>query len=111
MEPTALVHRWFDALKRRSIADLLACCGEEAVYDPPAGGRAVGRAAIEAQLIHAFARGRDSIADVVVLAEPSGLHVAAEYTLNGSTTAAVFFEVDDGALTRITEYRRATVGA
>ena len=94
---------------------------EDVVHDVNQGLREHGREAFVAFMQRMNRSYREQIADLVVLAEPSGRRAAAEFTVlgeylatdaglpeaNGQTyrlPAGAFFDIRDGKVARVTNY-------
>ena len=120
-ETRALIARYFEAFNARSITGMLDLLDEDVVHDVNQGGRRIGREAFENFLIHMARCYRETVSDLVVLTEESGLRAAAEYTVRGTyaetddglpaargqayaLSGGSFFEVEDGRIRRVTTY-------
>lgn len=120
-ETRALVGRYYEAFNAGSIAGMLDCLAEDVVHDVNQGGRRIGREAFETFCIHMARCYDETLADIVILVSDDGTRAAAEFTVHGRyeesedglpeargqtyvLQAGTFFEVDDGAITRVTTY-------
>lgn len=118
----ALVKRYFDALNASDDDAALACLGEDVVHDLGDGRREIGRDKFRWALGLAGRNFRETFDDLVVMATADGGRAAAECTVRGtyeatadgfppaggqrySIPAGFFFEIDDGSISRVTEYR------
>ena len=118
----AVVARFLEALGAGDTEAVLACLGEDVARDVEGGGREIGRDKFRWYL-GLRARGFDeTVGDAVIMV--SGVHAAAEMTLRGtyrsapegwpeargqhySIPAGMFFEVDEGLISRVTIYSDA----
>ncbi len=120
-ETYSLIARTFDAFNARDIEGQLACVDEDVAHDVNQAGRRIGREAFKAYLIHRARCYRETASDLVIMVAEDGLHAAAEFTLHGTylatdegqleangqtyvLPAGIFFEVEDGLITRLTAY-------
>lgn len=120
-----LVSRYLGARSERSIAGVTALLSEDVAYDPAGGERGIGREAVEAALVRHFRLFREALSDTVILVSEDGHRAAAEFTVRGtyqesaeglppadgqsfSVPGAAFFEVDEGRISRVTEYINQT---
>ncbi|MCR4269083.1 ketosteroid isomerase-related protein [Nitratireductor sp. ZSWI3] len=121
-ETRALVTRYLEAFNAGDHEAMLALVGEEVAHDPFDAEREIGRDKLRWRL-GLFARHFDErLADIAVMVAPGGVRAAAEFTIRGTYRATadglpqatgqsyvlpggLFFEVDDGSITRISAYR------
>ncbi|PWV97684.1 steroid delta-isomerase-like uncharacterized protein [Hoeflea marina] len=114
----ALIRRYLDAFNARDFDAMLACLSEDVVHDINQGGREIGRDAFRWFNARMAEHYEETLGDIVVMVDDSGHHAAAEFTVRGrylktdeglpeatgqsySLTAGIFFEVEDGAVTRV----------
>lgn len=117
----ALIARYFDAFNQGSIEAMLACLDEDVALDVAGRKRSIGHDAFKDFSVARIRSFREQAADLVIFVAQDGRRAAAEYTLRGSyhgsaeglpaaegqsysLMAGSFFEVDDGAITRISTY-------
>lgn len=116
-----LIERYYAAFNAGDMDAFLGMLTEDVVHDVNQGLREHGRDAFAAFMQRMNRSYREQIADLVVLAEPSGRRAAAEFTVlgeylatdaglpeaNGQTyrlPAGAFFELRDGKVARVTNY-------
>jgi len=116
-----LIERYYAAFNDGDMDAFLGMLTEDVVHDVNQGLREHGREAFAAFMQRMNRSYREQIADLVVLAEPSGRRAAAEFTVlgeylatdaglpeaNGQTyrlPAGAFFELRDGKVARVTNY-------
>lgn len=117
----ALVARYIEAFNASDVDGMLACLGEDVVHDINQGGREIGRGAFRRFMATMNRHYRETLADIVIMADETGARAAAEFTVRGryletaeglpeardqhySLPAGIFFEVDDGLISRVTTY-------
>lgn len=122
----ALVERYIGAFNAGDRDGMLACLSEDVVHDPNQSGREIGKEKLRWFLGMRDRHYRERLADVVVMAAPGGGRAAAEFTLHGaylataeglpeatgqaySLPAGMFFEIDDGLISRVTTYYNLAV--
>jgi steroid delta-isomerase-like uncharacterized protein len=123
-----LVKRYFDALNAGDSDAALACLGEDVVHDLGGGKREIGREKFRWTLGLVGRNFRETFADLVVMTTGDGGRASAECTVHGtyeataegfppaggqrnSIAAGLFFDIEDGSLSRVTEYRDRTAWA
>ncbi len=116
-----LIERYYAAFNAGDMQAFLGMLTEDVVHDVNQGLREHGREAFVAFMQRMNRSYREQIADLVVLAEPSGRRAAAEFTVlgeylatdaglpeaNGQTyrlPAGAFFDIRDGKVARVTNY-------
>ena len=116
-----LIERYYAAFNAGDMKTFLDMLTEDVVHDVNQGLREHGREAFSAFMQRMNRSYREQIADIVVLAEPSGRRAAAEFTVlgeylatdaglpeaNGQTyrlPAGAFFDIRDGKVARVTNY-------
>jgi steroid delta-isomerase-like uncharacterized protein len=117
----ALVKRYLDALNASDVQEMLACLHEDVAHDINQGGREIGREKFRWFMAARNRHYREELSDIVVLANEAGNRAAAEFTIRGtyletaegrpeangqhySLAAGIFFEIDDGLISRVTSY-------
>lgn len=117
----ALIERYFDAFNAGDHEGMLACLSDDLAHDVEGQGREIGKDKFRWYLGMRAKHFRDQVSDLVVMVAPDGTRAAAEFTLRGSylstrqgfpeangqsysLLAGVFFEIDDGLFSRVTEY-------
>lgn len=110
-ETEKLLRRFFDAVNASDSAAALACLAEDVAHDRP-GGREIGHDAFRQFLAGRMRHGGETIADIAIMTDEGGGRAAAEFTRRGrgaigasySTAAGLFFEIDDGLITRVSDH-------
>lgn len=117
----ALVKSFLDALNAADHDAALAMLGEDVVHDTH-DGRKIGKDAFRWFLGMASRNFRETISDVAIMVDEGGGRAAAEFTVRGVYLSTVeglpaadgqsyalrdgmFFEIDDGLITRVTACR------
>lgn len=121
----ALIERYFQAFNSSDYDAMEALLHEDVAHDINQGGRQIGRAAFR-QFNAQMARHYDeNLRDIEIMVSTSGVRAAAEFTVDGrynetadglppasgqaySLPAGIFFEIDDGAISRVTTYYNLT---
>lgn len=120
-EAVALVGRYLDAFNKGDVERMLACLHEDVVHDINQGGREIGRDKFRWFMATMNRHYREALSDIVVMADENGRRAAAEFTVRGtyletaeglppagrqsySLPAGIFFEIDDGLISRVTTY-------
>lgn len=124
MNPTetrALVERYFAAFNASDHDAMAELLHEDVAHDINQGGREIGRDAFR-RFNAMMARHYDeTLRDIEIMVSESGVRAAAEFTVDGryiataeglpkasgqaySLPAAIFFELDDGLITRVTTH-------
>ena len=116
-ETRALVRRFLDAVNARDGDSARACLAEDVALDLADGRRAIGDEAFRDFLAERLRRGDETMADVAIMTDEDGGRAAAEFTRRGrrvsasgapgqvySVAAGMFFEVDDGKITRVSDH-------
>ena len=125
-ETERLIADFLSALNARDMEALTALVGRDVVHDAPDGQRSVGAEALREGLFRQAAQSEETIADIVVMSDESGMHAAAEFTRRGIQHAAaaepgvegrryamrdaLLFEVDGGRITRVSAARAVQAG-
>lgn len=117
----ALIERYFAAFNASDHERMLACLADEVVHDTREQGREVGKEKFRWYLGMRAGHFREDVSDLAIMIGDGGGRAAAEFTLRGtylstrqdfpeasgqsySVLAGVFFEIDDGLMSRVTEY-------
>jgi steroid delta-isomerase-like uncharacterized protein len=117
----ALIHAYLDAFNRGDSPAMLALMDEDIVHDINQGGREIGVEKFRWFNATMGAHYRETLQDIVVMSAPDGMRAAAEFTVKGeylatakglpkangqrySLPAGIFFEVDEGRITRVTTH-------
>lgn len=120
-ETRALIERYFDAFNRSDWDGMAACVGEDVAHDINEGKREIGREAFRRFLGLMDLHYDEELADIEIMVSPSGNRASAEMTVRGtykltapglpvangqrySLPAGIFFDVEDGEITRVTTY-------
>lgn len=116
-----LVSRYYGAFNAQDMGAFLDLLCDDVVHDINQGGREVGKGAFAAFMTGMNRSYREEIIDLVILTEPGGLRVAAEFTVVGTYLATdhglpeawgqtyrlpggAFFTLRDGKIARVTNY-------
>lgn len=120
-ETVALVERYIAAFNAGDSEGMLACLSEDVVHDINQGGREIGKDKFRWFNGMMKKHYREQLADVAVMVARGGGRAAAEFTVHGtylataeglpeangqtySLPAGIFFDVDDGLISRVTTY-------
>jgi steroid delta-isomerase-like uncharacterized protein len=118
----ALIKAYVDAANKNDNAAILALMHEDVAFDVSQSKREFGTGNLQLLLASKAAHIKEQLADAVIMSSEDGSHGAAEFTWKGSYIATIegfppangqrfsmqaglFFEVDDGKITRITSHR------
>lgn len=118
-DAAALIRAYLDAFNRGDRAAMLALLTEDVAHDVNQGGREVGRHTFAAFMARMDRCYRERLADIVVMAEPTGTRAAAEFTVHGEylatddglpeargqryvLPAGAFYAIRDGRIARVT---------
>ncbi len=124
-ETEALVKRYLEAFNVGDVDGMLTCLGEDVVHDINQGGREIGREKFRWFVGMMNRHYREELSDVAVMVNEAGSRAAAEFTVRGtylstaeglpeatgqsySLPAGIFFEIDDGLISRVTTYYNLT---
>ncbi|MEO4000399.1 ketosteroid isomerase-related protein [Mesorhizobium sp. CAU 1732] len=124
-ETVALIERYIAAFNASDSEGMLACLSDDVAHDINQGGREIGKDAFRWFLGMMDRHYKEELSDVVVMAGQGGSRGAAEFTVRGtylstaeglpeangqtySLAAGIFFEVDDGLISRVTTYYNLT---
>lgn len=120
-DAVALVRAYLDAFNRGDRPAMLALLAEDVAHDLNQGGREVGREAFAAFMSRMDRCYRETLVDMVVMADASGTHAAAEFLVEGSylakdeglpeatgqtyrLPAGAFYEIRAGRIARVTMF-------
>lgn len=120
-ETAALIERYIAAFNAGDSEGMLACLADDVAHDINQGGREIGKDKFRWFLGMMDRHYRERLTDVVVMTGQAGGRAAAEFTVRGtylataeglpeasgqtySLPAGIFFEVDDGLISRVTTY-------
>ena len=120
-ETIALIRRYIDAFNAGDRDAMLACLSDDVAHDINQGERQIGKDKFRWFLGMMDRHYRERLEDVVVMAGQGGGRAAAEFTVHGTylstaeglpeangqtyaLPAGIFFEVDDGLISRVTTY-------
>lgn len=116
-----IVQAYFDAFNQSDIDALLALLHEDVVHDINEGERQIGKQAFRLFYAQAMRSFDETRSDLAIMVSQSSGRAAAEFTRRGSYVSSVeglpaangqtyslqggvFFEMDDGLITRVTGY-------
>jgi steroid delta-isomerase-like uncharacterized protein len=116
-----LIRRYIDAFNAGDRDAMLACLSDDVAHDINEGERQIGKEKFRWFLGMMDRHYRERLEDVVVMAGQGGGRAAAEFTVHGTylataeglpeangqtyaLPAGIFFEVDDGLISRVTTY-------
>ena len=120
-ETIKLVERYVAAFNAGDNDGMLACLSEDVAHDINQGGREIGKDKFRWFLGMMDKHYREELSDVVVMAGQGGSRASAEVPVRGtylstaeglpeangqtySLPAGIFFEIDDGLISRVTTY-------
>ncbi len=115
------VQAFFDAINASDFDALLDLLHEDVVHDINEADRQIGKPSFRVQLIQAKSAFDETLSDISIMIAENSARVAAEYTRRGTYTqttnglppadgqafslqAGTFFEIEDGLITRVTNY-------
>lgn len=118
----AVIKAYIEAANSNDNAAILALMHEDVAFDVSQSKREIGTANLRLLLAGKAAHIKEQLADAVVMSSEDGSRGAAEFTWKGSYVATIegfpkasgqrfsmqaglFFEVEDGTITRITSQR------
>jgi steroid delta-isomerase-like uncharacterized protein len=120
-ETRDLIGRYLAAFNASDSEAMLACLHEEVAHDINQGGREIGKEKFRWFNAEMARHYDEELADIVILTGQGGSRAAAEFTVHGtykatadglpkasgqrySLPAGIFFEIDDGLISRVTTY-------
>jgi steroid delta-isomerase-like uncharacterized protein len=116
-----IVEKYYRAFNAGDHAGMLALLSDDVAHDINQGAREIGRDRFAAFLAHMKDCYREQLEDIVILSNPDGTRVAAEFTVLGTylkndeglppavgqhyrLPAGAFFELRGGTISRVTMY-------
>lgn len=120
-ESARLVERFISAFNDKDTEAMQALLADDVVHDPREGTREIGKETFHWHVGQVARHFHEQWTDVAIMTAPGGVRAAAEFTLAGSyhatrddlpaangqsyrVPAGMFFEIDDGLITRLTTY-------
>ncbi len=120
-ETTDLIERYFAAFNAHDLDGMLGLLDDDVVHDINQGGREIGREKFSWFLARTRRHCDERVDDLAIMTTPDGGRAAAEFTARGtyrttaeglpaahgqsySIPAGIFFEVDDGRISRVSTY-------
>ncbi|MGQ2901861.1 ketosteroid isomerase-related protein [Neoaquamicrobium sediminum] len=120
-ETRTLIERYVAAFNSGDRDAMLACLSEDVAHDINQGGREIGKEKFRWFLGMMDRHYREELSDVAIMVNQGGGRAAAEFTVRGtylataeglpeangqtySLPAGIFFEIDDGLISRVTTY-------
>jgi steroid delta-isomerase-like uncharacterized protein len=117
----ALIERYFAAFNASDFDAMDELLHEDVAHDINQGGREIGRQAFRRFNAMMSRHYRETLRDIEIMVSESGVRAAAEFTVDGqyiataeglppadgqnySLPAGIFFEIDDGRISRVTTY-------
>lgn len=117
----AIVKRYIDAFNASDHEAMLSLLSDDVAHDVNEGGREIGKEKFRWFLGMMGRHYRENLEDVAVMVAEGGGRAAAEFTVKGtylataeglpeangqtySLPAGIFFDIDDGEITRVTTY-------
>jgi len=117
----ALIGRYLDAFNASDWDAMLACLHEDVAHDINEGGREIGKEKFRWFNAEMARHYDERLADIAIMVGEGGVRAAAEFTVHGTykataeglpkasgqtytLPAGIFFEVDDGLISRVTTY-------
>ena len=120
-----LIRAYLDAFNAGDHDAMLALLDEDVAHDINQGGREIGVEKFRWFNASMTRHYRETLTDIVIMTSADGQRAAAEFTVHGeylstaeglppasgqrySLPAGIFFEVDDGRISRVTTYYNLT---
>lgn len=120
-EALALMNHYYAAFNAADWEGMLDCLSDDVAHDINQGERQVGKQAFGAFLEHMERCYRETLTEIVVMANDEGTRASAEFIVNGEylqtdaglpeangqtyvLPAGAFFAIDQGKITRVTVY-------
>lgn len=124
-ETRALIERYLAAFNAGDSDAMLACLADDVAHDVNQGGREIGKEKFRWFNAEMARHYRERLSDIAVMVAEGGVRAAAEFTVHGeylstaeglppangqtyTLPAGIFFEVDDGLISRVTTYYNLT---
>lgn len=115
------IRAYYDAFNAQDMQAFLALLADDVVHDINQGERQVGKQAFATFMEHMNRCYRETLTDIVIMANEEGTRAAAEFIVNGTylatdeglpeargqtyrLPAGAFFEVKGGKVARVTNY-------
>jgi steroid delta-isomerase-like uncharacterized protein len=119
LDATALIRAYLDAFNRGDRPAMLALLTDDVAHDVNQGGRETGRDAFAAFMARMDRCYRETLTDIVVMADATGTRAAAEFIVHGeylatdeglpeargqryALPAGAFYEIRRGRIARVT---------
>jgi steroid delta-isomerase-like uncharacterized protein len=116
-----LIERYLEAFNNSDSDAMLDCLHEDIAHDINQGGREIGKEKFRWFNADMAKHYDERLEDIAIMVAPGGVRAAAEFTVQGtykatadglpaangqrySIPAGIFFEVDDGLISRVTTY-------
>jgi steroid delta-isomerase-like uncharacterized protein len=120
-ETGTLIERYLAAFNAGDTDAMLDCLHEDVAHDINQGGREIGKEKFRWFNAEMTRHYDERLADIVVMVAEGGVRAAAEFTVHGkylataeglpaangqayTLPAGIFFEIDDGLISRVTTY-------
>lgn len=114
-----LIARYLDAVNAHDIEAMNACLDDDVIHDVNQGSREIGKEKFRWFMAMRMRHFDEQLSDIVIMTDASGTRAAAEFTVRGtyratadgfppangqrySYAAGLFFDVEDGEITRLT---------
>lgn len=114
----ALIRRYLDAFNAKDFDAMLDCLSDDVAHDINQGGREIGKEKFRWFNAMMSKHYDEELGDIEIMVNDSGSRAAAEFTVRGtylataeglpeangqrySLPAGIFFEIDDGAISRV----------
>ena len=121
----ALIGRYLDAFNAGDTDAMLECLSDDVVHDINQGGREIGKEKFRWFNAGMTRHYDERLTDIAIMVAEGGVRAAAEFTVHGTykatadglpkangqtytLPAGIFFEVDDGLISRVTTYYNLT---
>lgn len=121
----ALIERYLAAFNASDSDAMLACLHDDVAHDINQGGRAIGKEKFRWFNAEMSRHYEERLTDIAIMVGEGGVRAAAEFTVHGkylstadglppangqsyTLPAGIFFEIDDGLISRVTTYYNMT---